>query len=361
MIKFRPLIIATSVMMIAMPHIFGQSSLTLVGSVPGFSVPLGFAPAPNYSAVNRISLAPGQIVTLQVTGLKTVLPVGQIIRATTLPLPTTLLGISVTISQVVRGGTNVIEPAPVVALSQVNYCSSSATAGGCVNNVTYVTVQIPFELLSAVPTQIGISDNGQDFGPFDATPTTDNIHVVTTCDTGAVFSNCQAAATHADGSLVSASSPAKASEVIVIYAFGLGQTMPAVKTGSATPTPAPVLDPASRLGARTLELQYDFRPNAEPSRPFNVLTGVISPTPPTAPVILLAPVFVGLTPGQVGLYQINIQLPSTFPAAVVSCTTLVVGTGNPAYPPAFVQSNLTIDIGGVTSFDGAAICIQPAQ
>src|ERR1017187_10775599 len=37
MIEFRPLIIATSVMMIAMPHVFGQSSLTLVGSVPGFS------------------------------------------------------------------------------------------------------------------------------------------------------------------------------------------------------------------------------------------------------------------------------------------------------------------------------------
>jgi hypothetical protein len=63
----------------------------------------------------------------------------------------------------------------------------------------------------------------------------------------------------------------------------------------------------------------------------------------------------------VGLYQINIQLPSAFPAAVVSCTTLVVGTGNPAYPPAFVQSNLTIDIGGVSSFDGAAICIQPGK
>jgi hypothetical protein len=257
----------------------------------------------------------------------------------------------------------VIEPAPVVALSQVNYCSSSATAGGCVNNVTYVTVQIPFELLSAVPTQIGISDNGQDFGPFDATPTTDNIHVVTTCDTGAVFSNCQAAATHADGSLVSASSPAKASEVIVIYAFGLGQTTPAVKTGSATPTPAPVLDPASRLGSgRTLELQYDFRPNAEPSRPFNVLTGVISTTPPTAPVIiLLSPLFVGLTPGQVSLYQINVQLPSVFPAAVLPCTTVSVCTGNVAFCPFPIQSNLTIDIGGVSSFDGAAICIQPGQ
>jgi hypothetical protein len=168
--------------------------------------------------------------------------------------------------------------------------------------------------------------------------------------------------THADGTLVTADAPGKAGEVLVIYAFGLGQTTPAVKTGSATPTPAPVLDPASRLGSgRTLELQYDFRPNAEPSRPFNVLTGVISPTPPTAPVILLAPVFVGLTPGQVGLYQINVQLPSAFPAAVLPCTTLAVGTGNPAYPPAFVQSNLTIDIGGVSSFDGAPICVQPGQ
>jgi uncharacterized protein (TIGR03437 family) len=348
-------------MMTAMPHVLGQSSLTLVGSVPGYSVPLGFAPAPNFSAVNRISLAPGQIVTLQVTGLKTVLPVGQIIRATTLPLPTTLLGISVTISQVVRGGANVIEPAPVVALSQVNYCSSSATVSNCVNNVTYITVQLPFELLPAVPTQIGISDNGQDFGPFDATPTTDNVHVVTTCDTGAVFSNCQAVATHADGSPISASSPARASEVIVIYAFGLGQTTPEVKTGSATPTPAPVLDPASRLGSRTLELQYDFRPNAEPSRPFNVLTGVISTTPPTAPVVLLAPVFVGLTPGQVGLYQINVQLPSAFPAAVVPCPTVVACTGNVAFCPFPIQSNLTIDIGGVSSFDGAAICVQPPQ
>jgi hypothetical protein len=63
----------------------------------------------------------------------------------------------------------------------------------------------------------------------------------------------------------------------VIYAFGLGQTTPAVKTGSATPTPAPTL-PVGEFFSRTLELQYDFRPNAEPSRPFNVLTGVISTT-----------------------------------------------------------------------------------
>src|ERR1019366_4110369 len=97
------------------------------------------------------------------------------------------------------------------------------------------------------------------------------VHVVTTCDTGAVFSNCQAVGTHADGSPISSRSPATASQRILIQRFGFGQTTPAVKTGSATPTPAPVLDPASRLGSgRTLELQYDFHPNAEPSRPFNI-------------------------------------------------------------------------------------------
>src|ERR1019366_9281557 len=247
--------------------------------------------------------------------------------------------------------------------------------------VAAITVQIPYELSLASPNigdaaapaaEVVITANGVTSKAFTIHPVTDNLHVIKTCDAFppkqvdasqvTVSLGCNAAVKHADGTLVTADAPGKAGEVLVIYTFGLGQTTPAVKTGSATPTPAPVLGPASRLGSvRTLELQYDFRPNAEPSRPFNVLTGVISTTPPTAPVILLAPVFVGLTPEQVGLYQINVQLPSAFPAVVLPCTTLAVGTGNLAYPPAFVQSNLPIDIGGVTSFDGAAICIQPGQ
>jgi hypothetical protein len=266
--------------------------------------------------------------------------------------------------------------------------SGSAVGGPTIKRLqqrrcaTAITVQIPYELSLASPNigdaatpaaaEVVITANGVTSKAFTILPVADNLHVIKTCDAFppkqvdasqvTVSLGCNAAVTHADGTLVTADAPGKAGEVLVIYTFGLGQTTPAVKTGSATSTPAPVLGPASRLGSvRTLELQYDFRPNAEPSRPFNVLTGVISPTPPTAPVILLAPIFVGLTPGQVGLYQINVQLPSAFPAVVLPCTTLAVGTGNPAYPPAFVQSNLTIDIGGVTSFDGAAICIQPGQ
>jgi hypothetical protein len=42
--------------------------------------------------------------------------------------------------------------------------------------------------------------------------------------------------------------------------------------------------------------------------------------------------------------------------------TLATGTGAPTgNPAAMVQSNLTIDIGGVSSFDAAAICVQPPQ
>lgn len=77
---------------------------------------------------------------------------------------------------------------------------------------------------------------------------------------------------------------------------------------------------------------------------------------------IATPQFVGLTPNQIGLYQINVQLPKRFPA-VESCTGNVLSpcTGNPTYCGAQIQSNLTINIGGinntgiggVASFDGA--------
>jgi hypothetical protein len=80
---------------------------------------------------------------------------------------------------------------------------------------------------------------------------------------------------------------------------------------------------------------------------------------------LTTPQFVGLTPNQIGLYQINIQLPNRFPA-IESCTVPSVCTGNPIYCGGQIQSNLTINIGGINStgdgslasFDGAPICVK---
>jgi hypothetical protein len=368
------LLVSVCAVLMNLAPLFGQG-MTLMGS--------------GYASPTTIRVAPGQITTFFVSGLSTDTTKPQ--KATSLPLPNSLAGVSVTISQ---SSPKQSFPAPLLAVQQLNGCSNGGAPPPLPNSapstvpsdclIGAITLQIPYEL-SPLPTVAGdftapsttelvVAANGVASKAFSVLTITDNLHVLNTCDAfppkqsdgtwvdvpGFMNPACASTVTHADGKLVTADSPAKPGETVVIYAYGLGQTTPAVKTGSATPTPAPVLL-VSQWFRRTLELQYDFRPNAEPSRPFNVLTGVISPTPPTAPVILLAPVFVGLTPGQVGLYQINVQLPSAFPAAVVSCTTLVVGTGNPAYLPAFVQSNLTIDIGGVSSFDGAAICIQPGK
>jgi hypothetical protein len=243
-----------------------------------------------------------------------------------------------------------------------------------------ITLQIPYEL-SPLPTVSGdftvppntelvITAKGTVSKAFSISTFTDALHVLSTCDafpskqSGSqiiVNGGCNSVVTHADGTLVTANSPAKPGETVVIYAYGLGPTTPAVKSGEATPTPAPVLGPASPAFVRTVSVQFDFRPNASPSDPYLTIQGVISPTPITGPVAP-APTFVGLTPGQVGLYQINLPLPSSFPA-IQPCTTLSVCTGNPASCPLPlpIQSNLTIDIGGVSSFDGAAICVQPPQ
>ncbi len=92
--------------------------------------------------------------------------------------------------------------------------------------------------------------------------------------------------------------------------------------------------------------QFDFRPNALPTYPY---------IPPTADGESSAtvPAFVGLTPGQVGLYQLNLKLPDAFPAT--EACSLERG----------IVSNLTIDIAASTSgglsFDGAPICVEPTD
>jgi uncharacterized protein (TIGR03437 family) len=302
-----------------------------------------------YTDPSIIRVAPGQITTLFVTGLKTVVP-----------LPTMLAGVTVTLNQ--------LTPLPLLSIQQMSVCNTvppgspqsppSPPSPDCL--ITAVTLQIPFDLpLPAERTTTGIelavSENGNVSKSFRVLPITDNLHVINTCD---VFPSpkfisvsqpispyaalCVPLVTHGNGNLVTADNPAQPGEEIVIWAFGAGPTTPMAKTGQASPTPAATL-------SSFVYLQFDFRTNATPSRPYvNPLIAAPIPTP--------APVFVGLTPGQVGLYQINVRIPSSIPA-IGSCTT---GTQSISVYNA-VQSNLTIDMGATTSFDGAAICVQPPQ
>jgi uncharacterized protein (TIGR03437 family) len=318
----------TYIILFAVAPLFGQP--TLVGA--------------GYSDPTSIRVAPGQITTLFVSGLKPVLPNRQ--NATSLPLPMTLASVSVRIRQSFPNQTLSV---PLLSVQQISACTNGGAppppmgwTPDCF--ITAITVQIPYELeptslsdSDSVPTvtDLIVSENGNDSKAFRLFAVPDNWHILTTCDAfppqRSFGSGCNSIVTHADGSPVAADSPARVGETIVIYAVGLGRTNPQVRSGAATPTSAPLL-------AQGVYMSFDLRPNAPPSSPGRPILGRLP----------LTPKFIGLTPGSVGLYQINIEIPQD------------------AVPPyacdGNVRSNLTIAIGGLTdSFDGAPICVAASQ
>jgi hypothetical protein len=315
--------------------------------------------AAGYSTPTPMVVAPGQVLKLYVSGTPTVLP-GQspTIQATTVPLPASLGGFSVTMRQ---GSSSYA--VPLVSVAQLANCTDADTATPqC--TTTILTVQIPVEITPVAglyaastqpPSDLSINDNGTISAHFAVVPLVDNIHVLTICDLpqnqglySLLPSPCQAIVTHADGTLVSNLSPAGGGETVVIYAYGLGQTEPLVESGNATPAVAPV------AFTPNFGIQFDFRQNAGAAIPsWTVSTVNGMNVAHRAP----APQFAGLTPGQVGLYQINVTIPNPVPP-VQPCPVLFDCAG---LIGCYIQSNLTVDISGYSSFDGAAICVQPPQ
>jgi uncharacterized protein (TIGR03437 family) len=88
------------------------------------------------------------------------------------------------------------------------------------------------------------------------------------------------AATHADGSLISAESPALPGEIIVIYGTGLGRTDPRQQDG-VIPRAAAFIMPLDRL---QIFLDGELLPGS-------------------------SVYYAGITPGFPGLYQINLRIP----------------------------------------------------
>jgi len=281
-----------------------------------------------YSLPAPIDVAPGQVITLfvQVPG-KTV--ASQVTAQA--PLPVELGGFSVVLRQSFP-----TDPQAAPILGVADYQSCSPLAPTQCEVVSMVTVQIPFQLTpnmprSSVPqnfARLDISYQGNPATTMIVNPVTDRIHVVTGCDVNLTspLASCTPLVKHTDGTAVTAASPALVGENLTISVVGLGVADQDVATGAASPQPAvPVSD---------VVLSVDARANAAPGTPYaGTAMGV------TATAQLL--------PGAVGIYQVSFTVPA-LPVGTPAC-----GNG--------VQSNLTVSVGRVSSYDGVAICVDPAS
>ncbi len=164
----------------------------------------------------------------------------------TLPLPVDFQGV-----QVLVGGLS----APIYYISP-----------------TQLTIQVPSELTATNEYQaLIVAGNAYSLPqPVDVVPVAPGV---------VAFPDGSIVAQHsADFSLVSSTSPAKPGEVLIVYLVGLGATNVVVPSG----TPAPS----------------------------NQLISVSSPVTVTIDGETVQTPFVGLTPGGVGLYQINLVVPA---------------------------------------------------
>ena len=233
--------------------------------------------------------------------------------ANTVPLPTVLAGLSVHVSQ---------PPVnfPIFAVRQENDCIDGQ--GNPVNPatpaclLTSLRVQVPFRL--QVVKEMVLDVDGQASRSFALSQITDNAHVLTSCDLTwdtNWFSSCSRVAFHGDGTQITGKSPARPGEMIVVYLWGLGLTSPIVPSGEPSP-PGVVLDQVP--GVPGVRARFLDGPT--------VLTDLPAFYSPEDAVDPGSPIdFVGLTPGQIGLYQINVAIPQSL-IPTTSCGDLIFGT-----------------------------------
>jgi uncharacterized protein (TIGR03437 family) len=197
--------------------------------------------------VNSASSAPftagvsrGELITLVGTNLGP----STLQIAPSLPFPTTLGNVQVLINN---------RPAPLYYVS-----------------ATQLSAIVPFETTTSIA-QIQVVNNGTTSNTVTEFVNTTTPGIFTIPPGGISY----AAAEHADGSLVSPSSPAQIGEIIAVFVTGLGDVFPAIADGAA---------------------------------------GVFSSTSNTivADVSgISAPIsYAGLAPGLAGLYQLNVQIPA---------------------------------------------------
>ncbi|MGH8247207.1 MAG: hypothetical protein ACREUU_12350 [Gammaproteobacteria bacterium] len=285
-------------------------------------------------------IAPGELVTLYVRGLAA----GPAV-ASALPLPTNLAGVSVLIKQ--PGGFSALAPVVRILPLDAAGLGCRGLGGGLICRLTAVTIQVPTNLpfcepdegLGANPpsvcpgeTSAVVAENGVTGAEFmNLVVSPQQAHIINACDTMAfgsparvIFGSCLPIILRADGSPVSGANPARPGEVVSVFAVGLGPTSVALPSG--VPSPSPPIQVALPV-----QFRFAFRTDIRPSEALN--NGEV--------------LFAGLTPGFVGLYQVNVRLPSEIPSEVRRC----------GLAPA--DANMTLVIAAGRSADGVQICLNP--
>ena len=209
------------------------------------------AAAPTYSADSVVNTATGVAGSFTPNGLMT-------IYGSSLSYGT----------QAASGGTGTMP---------VSLAGVSVNVGGILANLFYVSpeqvnVLIPASLIPGSST-VRLVREGTAGPQFNITLTDTAPGLFPLADKTVI-------ATHADGKLISADSPAVPEEVVVLYAAGLGRTTPAAETGRPASRAAPIV--------RQTEMAI-------------LLDGKI--------VDAARVLYAGITPGSPGLYQVNLRLP----------------------------------------------------
>lgn len=187
----------------------GLYSLQVGFSAPKFTGsgvflnPLGVVNAANFAPITN-PIAPGEIITLFGSGLS-----ASTVNATTLPLPTVLGNVQVTIN-----GT----PAPLIYVTSGQIAAVVPVAISPGNNVFNATIQVINNNTKSNPVTVYTNFTSPGLYSFSS---------------NGVGS---AAAELSNFSLLTSANPAKTGSTVLLYATGLGQVLPLVADGAAAPS-----------------------------------------------------------------------------------------------------------------------------
>jgi uncharacterized protein (TIGR03437 family) len=224
-----------------------EYSLTVGFQTPAFSGqgvflnPIGIVNSANFAPITN-SVAPGEFVTLFVSN-----PSSVTLQAKSLPLQTNLGGVQVTVNG---------RAAPIYFVSP-----------------TQISLIVPYATTESFAT-FRVSSNGTLSNQVTVytTPTAPGVYTLTQNGVG------NAAALHADYSLVTQDNPAKVGETLQLFVTGLGAVTPAVADGTAAPSSSlSVVNADVAVFVDSQQAQITFK---------------------------------GLAPGFVALYQVNFVVPA---------------------------------------------------